>query len=60
MKIFEIIFNIINNPNAPRFYRDLKSLLKSQNREKEADAIEVLLSKKFKKNDINTSISEEQ
>lgn len=44
----EIIINIINYPNAPRFYRQLRDYLKNKNRENEYEAIIYLLKEKFK------------
>ncbi len=50
MDIFQTIINLIDKPDAPKFYRQLQEHYQSKGRIHEAEAIGYLIEKKFRKN----------
>lgn len=50
MDVFKILLEVINNPEAPKFYRDLQNFYKEAGMENESEAFLELLEVKFKKN----------
>lgn len=51
MEIYEIILSILEKPDVPKFYRELKNVYQSNKMIHEAEAIDYLIEKRFKKND---------
>jgi hypothetical protein len=50
MEVYKILLEVINNPEAPKFYRDLQNFYKNEGMENESEAFLKLLEIKFKKN----------
>lgn len=54
MDVAQIFFSILNRPNVPRPYGDLKAYYENNNLNEEASAILYLIEKKFEKNNETT------
>lgn len=51
MDIYQIFLAILDKPDAPKFYRELRDYYKNNNLLNEASAIDHLIENKFKKNE---------
>jgi hypothetical protein len=51
MELHEIFLAILDKPDVPKFYRELRNHYQSINKLQEASAISYLLKKKFEKKD---------
>lgn len=62
MEVYKILLEILNKPEAPKFYRELSHYYERKGNIQEASAIKFLLEQKFKKNEStnSTDISEKQ
>jgi hypothetical protein len=62
MEIYKILLEILNKPEAPKFYRELSNYYEKNKKIQEASAIKYLLEQKFKKNESpnSSNISEKQ
>lgn len=49
MDIFQILVRLLEKPDVPKFYRQLREAYQSQNKLHEAEAIGYLIEKKFGK-----------
>ena len=54
MHPYQIIIDILDKPEAPKCYRNLKKYFVECNMLKEASAVDFLIEKKFGKNNDNT------
>ena len=54
MGIYELLVEIVKNPDAPKFYRQLYEHYKSKGMDNESQAVLYLIETKFKKNDSNS------
>jgi hypothetical protein len=54
MDIYQILLAILEKPNVPKFYRELRCYYQKIGMLQEADAIEYLIESKFEKKDANT------
>jgi len=53
MELMQILANILEKPEVPRFYRELQSYCNNNNMTEESQAIAFLIEKKFeKKNEV--------
>jgi hypothetical protein len=50
MEVYEILYELIKNPEAPKFYRDLQNFYEKLGLKNESEAFLKLLEIKFKKN----------
>jgi len=50
MEVYEILFELIKNPDAPKFYRDLHNFYSKLGLTNESEAFLHLLEIRFKKN----------
>lgn len=50
MEIYQILLGILDKPNVPKFYRELRNYYQSQKMLQEAAAIDHLIEKRFEKN----------
>lgn len=53
MDLLQILLQILDKPNVPKFYKELYNYYKSKNMQNEMEAIHYLIEKKFNKNEIN-------
>lgn len=53
MDNIQILVQILDKPDVPKFYRELYKYYQSKNMQNEMDAIRYLIEKKFSKNEIN-------
>jgi hypothetical protein len=51
MDIYKILIALLDKPNVPKFYRELKTYFEKQNMFDEAHAIGYLIENKFEKKD---------
>lgn len=51
MDVYRILVELLDKPNAPKFYRNLYNFYKLKNMENEAEAFLYLIENKFDKND---------
>lgn len=54
MQIYQIILSILEKPNAPKPYRELKNFYEQKGLTNEALALSHLIEKKFNKNNVIT------
>lgn len=54
MEIYQILLAILDKPDAPKFYRELRNHYQTNGMQHEASAISYLIEKKFDKKDDNT------
>jgi len=57
MENIQILVKILDKPDIPKFYRELHKYYQSKNMHNEMNAIQYLIEKKFKKNEINNQHS---
>lgn len=53
MEIYQILLEILNKPDAPKFYRELRNYYQNNNLTHEASAISYLIENKFEKKDVD-------
>ena len=51
MDIYQIFLELLDKPDAPKFYRELRNYYQNNNLLNEALAIDYLIENKFKKNE---------
>jgi len=54
MEIYQILLAILDKPDVPKFYRELRQHYQTIGMEHEASAISHLIEKKFEKKDVST------
>lgn len=52
MEIYQILFSLLEIPDSPKYYRELRDYYKKANLENEADAIDYLIKEKFEKTNV--------
>lgn len=56
MEIHKLLYNIINNPLSLKHYRDLEEYYKNHDKLNEAEAIRILIAKRFSDVDNNSQL----
>ena len=57
MEIYQIFLAILDKPDVPKFYRELRSHYQNNGMSQEASAIDHLIEKKFGKKDVSVNNS---
>ena len=55
MDVYKVLINLLDKPDAPKFYRELRNYYQTKGLVHEATALDYLLEIKFQKKDDNSS-----